>query len=139
MKPAPNTPTTTNLLKNLFSNAVTQIAMFTVICCMVAMAVCARSGAPVWGNVYMVMLYVEAVVFIGWLVWATIMLMRRRNLTALNPTSTKIIDTVSLAMLFYWFVATWIAGTTSPIVVPVTAVIYAATLLLAWLKAKKQQ
>lgn len=139
MKPATKTPTTTNLLKNLFSNVVTQIAMFTVICCMVAMAVCARCVGTGWGNVYMAMLYVEAAVFIGWLVWATIMLMRRKSLSPMNPASTKIIDTTSLVMLFYWFVATWIPGTTSPIVVPVTAVIYAATLILAGVKAKKQQ
>ena len=93
-----------NNLKRLLNNAVSEVLMLVVVCCLVTETVSVQLNNE-WTTLSIAANVACGAVMLVWLVWATYMLCSGREIKEMRPASRRVVECCSAVLFVYWFVA----------------------------------
>lgn len=90
-----------NQLKNLFNSYVSEFAMFIIVCCMIGNALPLRLYAE-WTDIAVASALTGGIVLFAWLIWATYILITKKNVKSMPLKYMLYIETCSRILMLYW-------------------------------------
>lgn len=94
-----------NQIKNVFNSYISELSMLVIVCCMVAINLSFSINGS-WTSVGVAASIVSGIVLLFLLIWATYMIVKRRDVKEMPVKPRLIVENCSRILLIYWLYLT---------------------------------
>lgn len=95
----------TNRIKLLFDSVVSELTMLALACCLVLIAIFGHLDDASKTDIATAAGIAAAVIFVGWLIWATTILAGNKTPRQMSPTRRLAVEGGIILLFFVWFIA----------------------------------